>query len=96
MKKAIVFGGSRGIGKAIAESLNSIDIEIIATSKQDVDTSNLESVRKFSEKNDNVYRSSKNIHNVKVLNGLNVSSYDLINNDTLVLDKETLNNFNKI
>ena len=54
MKKAIIFGGSRGIGKAIAESLNSIDIEIIATSKQDVDTSNLESVRKFSEKNDNV------------------------------------------
>ena len=54
MKKAIIFGGSRGIGKAIAESLNSIDIEIVATSKQDVDTSNLESVRKFSEKNDNV------------------------------------------
>ena len=54
MKKAIIFGGSRGIGKAIAESLNSIDIEIIATSKQDIDTSNLESVRKFSEKNDNV------------------------------------------
>ena len=53
MKKAIVFGGSRGIGKAIAESLNSLDVEIIATSKQDVDTSNLESVRKFSEKNNN-------------------------------------------
>ena len=53
MKKAIVFGGSRGIGKAIAESLNSLDIEITATSKQDVDTSNLESVRKFSEKNNN-------------------------------------------
>ena len=51
MKKAIVFGGSRGIGKAIAESLNSLDVEIIATSKQDIDTSNLESVRKFSEKN---------------------------------------------
>ena len=53
MKKAIVFGGSRGIGKAIAESLNSLDVEIIATSKQDIDTSNLESVRKFSEKNGN-------------------------------------------
>ena len=50
----------------------------------------------ISEKDDNVYRSSKNIHNVKVLNGLKVSSYDLINNDTLVLDKETLDNFNKI
>ena len=51
MKKAIIFGGSRGIGKAIAESLNSLDVEIIATSKQDIDTSDLESVRKFSEKN---------------------------------------------
>ena len=53
MKKAIILGGSRGIGKAIAESLNSLDIEITATSKQDIDTSNLESVRKFSEKNNN-------------------------------------------
>ncbi len=50
----------------------------------------------ISENNQNAYRSSQNIHNVKVLNALNVSSYDLINNDTLVMDKETLNNFNKI
>ena len=38
MKKAIVFGGSRGIGKAIAESLNLLEIDVIAASKQDVDT----------------------------------------------------------
>jgi large subunit ribosomal protein L4 len=50
----------------------------------------------ISENNDNAYKGSRNIYNIKVLNGLNVSSYDLINNDTLVLDKETLNNFNKI
>ena len=50
----------------------------------------------ISQNNENAYRGSKNIHNVKVLNGLKVSSYDLINNDTLVLDKETLDNFNKI
>ena len=50
----------------------------------------------ISKANNNVYRSSKNIHNVKVLNSSNVSSYDLINNDRLILDKETLNNFNKI
>ena len=50
----------------------------------------------ISENNQNAYRSSKNIHNVRVLSSLNISSYDLVNNDTLVLDKETLNNFNKI
>ena len=50
----------------------------------------------ISESNENAYRGSRNIHNVKVLNGLKVSSYDLINNDTLVIDKETLDNFNKI
>jgi len=51
MKKAIILGGSRGIGKAIADSLNSLEIEVIATSKKDIDTSNLESVKKFSDQN---------------------------------------------
>ncbi len=50
----------------------------------------------ISEKNDNVYRSSRNIYNVKVLNSSSVSSYDLINNDKLVLDEEALKYFNKI
>ena len=31
MKKAIVLGGSRGIGKAIADALKSIDCDVIAT-----------------------------------------------------------------
>ena len=47
MRKAIVLGGSRGIGKAISESLKSLEIDVVATSKQDVDTSNLESVHEF-------------------------------------------------
>ena len=50
MKTAIVLGGSRGIGKAIAESLKSIDCDVVATSKNDLDTSNLESVSNFAEK----------------------------------------------
>jgi len=51
MTKAIVLGGSRGIGKAISDSLKSIKIDVFATSKNDVDTSDLNSVRKFLEKN---------------------------------------------
>ena len=51
MTRAIVLGGSRGIGKAISESLKSIDIDVFATSRKDIDTSNLDSVREFLEKN---------------------------------------------
>ncbi len=51
MTKAIVFGGSRGIGKAISESLKAIDIDVFATSKINIDTSNLKSVREFVKEN---------------------------------------------
>jgi len=47
MNKAIVLGGSRGIGKAISDSLKSIDCDVFAASKEDVDTSDLELVKKF-------------------------------------------------
>ena len=49
MKKAIVLGGSRGIGKAISDSLKSINCEVFATSKEDIDTSNLDQVKEFTE-----------------------------------------------
>ncbi len=51
MTRAIVLGGSRGIGKAISDALKSIEIDVFAASKNDIDTSNLDSVRKFLEKN---------------------------------------------
>ena len=51
MTKAIVLGGSRGIGKAISNALKSIEIDVFTASKKDIDTSDLNSVKKFLEKN---------------------------------------------
>ena len=51
MTKAIVLGGSRGIGKAISDSLKTIEIDVFAASKKDIDTSDLNSVRRFLDKN---------------------------------------------
>ncbi len=47
---AIVLGGSRGIGKAISDSLKSIEIDVFAASKNHIDTSDLNSVKDFLEK----------------------------------------------
>ncbi|QLH05810.1 SDR family oxidoreductase [Nitrosopumilus ureiphilus] len=49
MTSAIIIGGSRGIGKAIAESLKSIKIDVFAASKKDIDTSDLKNVKRFLE-----------------------------------------------
>jgi len=49
MTDAIVLGGSRGIGKAISDALKSIKIDVLAASKNDINTSDLNSVKKFVE-----------------------------------------------
>ena len=49
MTRAIVLGGSRGIGKAISDSLKTIEIDVFAASKNDIDTSDLNSVKRFLE-----------------------------------------------
>ena len=49
MTRAIILGGSRGIGKAISDSLKTIEIDVFAASKNDIDTSDLNSVKKFLE-----------------------------------------------
>ena len=49
MTKAIILGGSRGIGKAISDSLKLIGSNVFAASQKDIDTSNLDSVKKFLE-----------------------------------------------
>tara|TARA_B100000242_G_scaffold118256_1_gene82729 strand:+ start:777 stop:1439 length:663 start_codon:yes stop_codon:yes gene_type:complete len=46
-KKAIILGGSRGIGKEISLSLKKIKVQTFSCSRKDVDTSNLESVKRF-------------------------------------------------
>jgi len=51
MSKAIVIGGSRGIGKAISEALTSIGVNVLAASKNDIDTSDLDSVKNFIQNN---------------------------------------------
>ena len=51
MKKAIVFGASRGIGRSISDSLKELDLDVISLSSSDVDTSNLDSVNEFADKN---------------------------------------------
>jgi len=51
MKKAIVLGASRGIGKSISDSLKKLDLNVLSLSSKDIDTSNLDSVNKFADEN---------------------------------------------
>ena len=53
-KKAIVIGGSKGIGKSISNELKKILSSVIECSSKDVDTSNLSKVKKFIKKNKSV------------------------------------------
>ena len=45
--KAIVLAGSKGIGKDITEKLNKICDEVISTSSEDLDTSDIQQVKDF-------------------------------------------------
>lgn len=47
---AIVIGGSRGLGKSIADRLKKSCNQVFGLSKKDIDTSNLLSVKKFIKK----------------------------------------------
>lgn len=49
MPNAIVLGGSRGIGRAIAQALGSAGMDVVAASKADIDTSDLGSVKEFAK-----------------------------------------------
>jgi 3-oxoacyl-[acyl-carrier protein] reductase len=49
MKKAIVLASSRGIGKGIADSLERLNMKVVRTSTEKLDTSDISSVEKFVE-----------------------------------------------
>ena len=51
MKKAIVLGASRGIGKSISDSLKELDLDVVSLSSNDIDTSNLDNVNRFADEN---------------------------------------------
>lgn len=50
-KKAIIIGGSKGIGKAITSDLKKLNFSVTSTSRKQIDTSNLNSVHKFVKNN---------------------------------------------
>ena len=52
-KKAIVLGGSKGLGGEITKHLKSLKIKTISCSRNDIDTSDIISVNKFIKKHKN-------------------------------------------
>jgi len=46
-RKAIILGGSRGIGGHISKELSKLNMNLIKCSSKDIDTSNLSDVKKF-------------------------------------------------
>ena len=49
-KKAIIIGGSKGIGKEISRHIKKLNIKTISCSREDIDTSNIDSVFNFISK----------------------------------------------
>ena len=47
MKTALIIGSSKGIGKSIKEKLGELKLKIIAPPRKELDTSNLDNVKKF-------------------------------------------------
>ena len=47
IKKSIILASSKGIGKSIAISLNSVSEKVVTLSSKDLDTSNLTNVKRF-------------------------------------------------
>jgi len=48
------------------------------------------------QKDDNVYRSGRNINKMQILEAKNASTYDLLNNQVLVLQKSAVESLTKL
>lgn len=55
MKKVLVTGGARGIGKAIVEKYKQNGYDVVAPTRTDMDLSDVQSVKKFIEAHKDVY-----------------------------------------
>ena len=49
-KKAIIIGGSQGLGKSISDNLKLAKFKVVACSRKEIDTSSITSVEKFLKK----------------------------------------------
>ncbi len=55
MRRALITGGSRGIGKAISEKFQACGYEVITPSRQELDLTSAESIEAYINKNKEVY-----------------------------------------
>lgn len=55
MRRALITGGSRGIGKAIAEKFQACGYEVITPGRQELDLTSAESIEAYISKNKDVY-----------------------------------------
>ncbi len=55
MRKALITGGSRGIGKAICDKFNQEGYQVFSPSRVEMDLNNPESVEKYIKKYENIY-----------------------------------------
>ena len=51
--KALIIGGSKGIGKSISQKLKELKFKIISPSSKELDTSKISTVKKFIKQNNN-------------------------------------------
>ncbi len=71
MRKALITGGSRGIGKAVAERFQKAGYEVICPTRQEMDLSDPESVEKYIEANkDTVFDVIVNNAGINDINGI--------------------------